>query len=175
MILDRLECAPLYTAFGLRIAAALDYLARVDFARLPDGRHELDGDRLYAIVQRYRTKPAAEARWEAHRQYVDVQYVVAGAERMGWAALHDGLEVAVPYDPAKDVVFFDARGQFFDVPAGHFVIFAPSDVHAPGLASPGRQPGDASIGPSRPRADARGSLDEVLKVVVKCRVGQVLL
>ena len=158
MILDALQRATVYSGLGPRIAAALRYLAETDCTQLADGRYELDGDRLYAIVQRYRTKPAAEARWEAHRQYVDVQYVAAGVERMGWAALHDGLEVAAPYDPAKDVVFFDARGQFFDVPAGNFVIFAPSDVHAPGLtASPGDEPGDAC-------------LDEVLKVVVKCRV-----
>jgi biofilm protein TabA len=151
MILDRVECALLYFGLGPQIAAALKYLAQTDFSRVPNGRQELDGDRLLAIVQRYRTKPAADARWEAHRQYIDVQYVAAGVERMGWFALHDGLKVATPYDPAKDVIFFDAQGQFFDVPAGHFVIFAPSDAHAPGLQ------GD-------------GDVDEVLKVVVKCRV-----
>jgi biofilm protein TabA len=151
MILDRLEHAPLYSGLGPHLAAALKYLAQTDFAPLPDGRYELDGDRLYAIVQRYRTKPVAEARWEAHRRYVDVQHVVAGVERMGWTALRDGWKAAVPYDPAKDVLFFDAQGQFFDVPAGHFVIFAPRDVHAPGL-------------------QADGDIDDVLKVVVKCRV-----
>lgn len=173
MIVDVLQRARFYEGLEPRIAAALKYLTETDFAGMPDGRHKLDGDRLFAIVQRYRPRPAADARWEAHRQYVDVQYVAAGVERMGWTALHDGLKVAVPYDPAKDVVFFDARGQFFDVPAGHFVVFGPGDVHAPGLAataSPGRQLGDASARVPHSPADAGGSLDEVLKVVVKCRL-----
>ena len=165
MIVDHIEHAALYYSLGPRIAAALTYLAQTDFSLLPDGRCELDGDRLFAIVQRYRTKPAADARWEAHRQYVDVQYVAAGVERMGWAALYDGMTLAVPYDPVKDVVFFDAAGQFFDVPAGRFVIFAPHDVHAPGL-----RPEGGSLGPSARQAETGRSIDEIVKVVVKCRV-----
>ena len=153
MIVDRLENADVYRGLDTRIAAALDWLRRTDVSSLADGKHVLDGERLFAIVQRYRPKPAAEARWEAHRLYTDVQYLAAGAERMGWAPLSEALPVTQPYDPQKDVVFFDARGELLTVCQGQFTIFFPRDVHAPGLA------GEVASG------------EEVVKVVVKCRVG----
>jgi len=153
MILDRLQNASLYRGLGARIAAALDYLCAGDFTRLLPGRHELDGDRLFAIVQRYRTKPLVDAVWEAHRRYLDVQYVAEGIERMGYVPLDARLAIKQPYDAGKDVVLFDAWGDLFEVAAGSFAIFAPQDVHAPGLVA----------GPSAVPA-------EVLKVVIKCQV-----
>jgi len=153
MILDRLENASMYRGLGARIAAALDYLCGVEAARLSPGRYELDGDRLVAIVQRYRTKPLVEAVWEAHRRYFDVQYVAEGIERMGYVALDARLAIRQPYDAGRDVVFFDAWGDLFEVAAGSFAVFAPRDVHAPGLVA----------GPS-------GEPAEVLKVVVKCQI-----
>ncbi|MHB1035641.1 MAG: YhcH/YjgK/YiaL family protein [Pirellulales bacterium] len=152
MILDRLENACLYRRLGARIAAAFDYLCATDFRQLLDGRYELDGDRLFAMVQRYVTRPPSAAKWEAHRQYVDVQYVVEGVERIGYAPLVDGLPVVEAYDAAKDLAFFDAGGDLVTVRAGSFAIFTPQDLHAPGLAA-------ESSGPA-----------EVRKVVVKCRV-----
>jgi YhcH/YjgK/YiaL family protein len=153
MILDRLENAGIYRPMGAEIALALDYLQRTDFSQMPIGRHEVDGDRVYAILQRYRPKPPAEAVWEAHRKYIDVQYVAAGVERMGYVPLGDGLSVRRVYDAEKDAILFDAEGQFFDLSAGGFAVFAPHDVHAPGLA-----------------ADLPDNPAEVCKVVVKCRV-----
>jgi YhcH/YjgK/YiaL family protein len=155
MILDRLENVGLYRPLGANIALALDYLCRTDFSQMPVGRHEVDGDRVWAVVQRYRPKPPAQAVWEAHRQYVDVQYVAAGTERMGYVPLSDGLSVRQPYDAEKDVILFDADGQFFNLSAGDFAIFTPHDVHAPSLA------------PGLPADSA-----EVCKVVMKCRVEQ---
>jgi len=153
MILDRIENAMMYRSVGARVSAALNYLRRTDFSSLPEGRHELDGDRLFAIVQRYPTKPPEEARWEAHRKYLDVQYVVEGVERMGYAPLAPEMPIQQAYDPAKDLVFFSTAGDLFEVGAGGFAIFAPQDVHAPGLAA-----GDPPVP------------GEVLKVVIKCRL-----
>ena len=153
MILDRIENAMTYRSVGPRVSAALNYLRRTDFSKLSEGRHELEGDRLFAIVQRYRTKPLREARWEAHRKYLDVQYVVEGIERMGYLSRADELPVRGPYDPEKDLVFYDVRGDLFEVNAGGFAIFGPQDIHAPGLAA-----GDPPVA------------GEVLKVVMKCRL-----
>ena len=151
MILDRLENAGLYCSMSPNIAAALEYLRRTDFSQVPVGRHEVDGDRVFAIVQRYRPKPLTEILWEAHRRYADIQYVSAGQERIGYTPLHDGLSVRQPYDAEKDIVFFNTDGQLSVLSADDFAIYMPTDVHAPCLAT------DA--------ADA-----EVCKVVMKCRV-----
>lgn len=134
MIVDRLENAKLYTGLGHRIADALDYLAHTDLASLPDGKHPIDGDRLYVAVQRYQTKPPAEARWEFHRQYLDVQFVAAGAEAIGYAPWNDNLPIVQPYDPDKDLGFVAADGPLLPLTAGTFAIFAPQEIHAPCLA-----------------------------------------
>lgn len=153
MILDRLENVGLYSGLSAEIAVALDYLRRTDFSEVADGRYEIDGDRVYAIVMRYTPKPVAEAAWEAHRKYLDVQYMVAGNERMGYAPLNGGLPARQAYDGDKDYILYDAQGDLFEVSAGSFAIFGPQDVHAPSLAS------------------GLGELaGEVRKVVVKCRV-----
>jgi biofilm protein TabA len=153
MILDRLENAGIYHPLGEKLKLALDYLCRTDLANTPDGRYPLDGDEVYAIVQRYRPKPVAAAQWEAHRVYTDVQYVVEGIEKMGYAPLTTELSICQPYNPEKDVVFYNAQGLFFDVGAGSFAVFSPYDVHSPGLA------------PSQTPVSR-----DVCKVVVKCRM-----
>lgn len=113
---------------GLR--EALDWLRATNVDALSTGRHNIDGDRLYALVQEYTTRTAGECRWEAHRMYADVQYVVSGVEQMGVANVADAREVE-PYDAARDVAFFEPGERYITVRAGMFAIFTPDDVHAP--------------------------------------------
>jgi biofilm protein TabA len=170
MILDRLDNADLYGGLGTNIAAALDYLRRTDFSQMPVGRHEVDGDRVFAIVQRYRPKPLEQIVWEAHRKYIDVQFVAAGTERMGYVPLGDGLQVRSPYDAEKDAILFDAEGQLLTLSAGEFAVFFPCDVHAPGLATEtaddSTQKGTVPFLPSQKSGQSPA---EVCKVVMKCR------
>jgi YhcH/YjgK/YiaL family protein len=151
MILDRLENADAHTTLGPEVAVAFAYLRRTDFSKLANGRYDIDGDRVYAIVQRYVPKPLKEAKWEAHQKYLDVQYMASGSERMGCAPLRAGLPIERPYDPKGDAALYRVDGKLFVVPQGSFAIFAPEDIHSPGLAL--ENPGG-----------------EVCKVVVKCRL-----
>jgi len=151
MIFDQLDQLRDYGKLSHGIPAAIDYLLHTDFTQVSEGRYELDGERLVAIVQRYQTKPMAEARWEAHRRFIDVQYVLEGEEQMGHLLCRPGLTVEQPYDESKDVVFYKGQGTFFRMMEGDTAIFLPQDAHAPGLAV-----NDKPI--------------EVRKVVVKCRV-----
>jgi biofilm protein TabA len=150
MIIDRIENRVFYRHLGSRIGEALEYLAVTDFINLPDGKYELDGQRMFAIVQRYRPKPPAQIVWESHRNYIDVQYMAAGTERLGYVPLSARIAVKQAYDPQRDIAFYDTHGDLFTISQGCFVIFAPQDIHAPGLA----------VEPSN-------SGEEVLKVVVK--------
>jgi biofilm protein TabA len=138
MILDTLEHAGQYEALGTGIALGLAYVQTFDPAT-PDGRYELDGDDLFALVQSYGTAPATEKRFEAHRRYVDIQYVAHGSERVLHARAA-GLEVQVPYSEAKDVELFvdpPASSSFLLQP-GEFAIFFPWDAHKPGCMAGGR-------------------------------------
>jgi YhcH/YjgK/YiaL family protein len=90
-------------------------------------RHDLDGDRLFALVQEYTTRAAEQCVWEAHRRYIDVQFMAVGAERMGYAPLATMRE-REPYDAARDVAFFEPGTEFVTIQEGMFAIFGPEDV-----------------------------------------------
>ncbi len=77
------------------------------------------------------------ARLEAHRKYIDVQFLVAGSEEIGWRPLGECRELTEPYDEARDVLFHGDRPLvWIELPVGKFMIFYPEDAHAP-LASTG--------------------------------------
>jgi uncharacterized protein, YhcH/YjgK/YiaL family len=138
MILDALEnvnsdSASIYGSLPRTLVAALDFLRASDLAALPLGKTAIDGERLFALTQEYEPKPAGLLKFEAHRRYWDVQYVVRGIERMGWNTLAR-MTVIEPHDAERDVAFFRGEGDYFRVPAGTFAIFSPQDVHMPGVA-----------------------------------------
>jgi YhcH/YjgK/YiaL family protein len=140
MIIDRLEKASLYQGVHKRLAMAFDYLQKTDLEKVEPGTREIDGRKVYVMVQQYETKPMEKGRWEAHRKYIDVQYVHRGAERFGYANVLD-LKPG-NYDEAKDFLSLEGegRGDFFLVRQGTFVILFPQDGHMPGMAVSTPQP-----------------------------------
>ena len=152
MILDSLaqcaDTAPLHPLFP----AAFDYLKRFD-PNTPDGKYEIEGKRLYAVVQRYETAPEETKTWESHQVYADIQYVVSGREKILYAPVGE-LDSTGPYNPEKDVEKYDGtrvqNPTAMLVPAGYFAVYLPQDGHKPGCAVEGPEP--------------------VVKVVLKIRV-----
>ncbi len=139
MIIDTLKNSALYQGLGPRIAAGLNYLKSTDFSRLEPGKYEIDGQRLFAMVQGYTSKPRHEGKWEAHRKYIDIQFIVRGVESMGYANL-DALTVSQPYNDKDDYLLLEGSGDFLTAGAGTFILFAPQDAHMPGLALTTPQP-----------------------------------
>ena len=151
MILDRLENSARIAALHPAFPAAFAWLAAFD-PSTPDGRVEVDEAGTVAIIQRYRTAPATEKKWETHRIHGDIQVLFAGCERIGYHP-RAGLEVKVPYDSAKDAEFYHppaSSSSVLEFPAGTFAVFFPEDGHQPGVMT--HEPAD------------------VLKVVVKFRI-----
>jgi len=133
MITDLLSRSTIYAGLSAGIAQAFDFVRRDDLAALPPGTYEIDGRRVYALVQDYQSKPADAGRWEAHRRYIDLQYVVSGREQFGFAAT--GRMPAAEYDEAKDIERPQGNGVFLDLRAGEFVLVWPGEVHMPGMAA----------------------------------------
>lgn len=155
MIKDRVEHAMAYAPLGAGIARALKYIKETDFDRVEPGRYELEGRNVFAIVQRYQTKPLTQARWEAHRQHIDVQFIARGTERMGHLSLAAKPELVTPYDEANDIAFYKGGTDLLTFVAGDFAVFTPQDIHAPCLDVQSQQ-----------------AANEVFKVVVKIRVNE---
>ena len=138
MIIDDMKNAGFYASLSKRISKALDYLRENDFVGISPGRYEIDGDKIFSMVMEYETKSEEESVWEAHKKYIDVQYIVRGSEKMGYADTGT-LAVREQYDERRDCMFLEGNGGFLVCRQGTFVIFAPWDAHMPGLSVDGTQ------------------------------------
>ena len=132
MIFDAIENAEVYYGLGEKFKRAFEFIKSTDLKSLKDGKIEIDGDNVFAIAQKYKTKDSDDGIWEAHRKYIDIQYMISGAENMGFV-LADYLEISDKYNEADDVEILKGLGDFVQVNEGEFVIFFPDDAHMPGL------------------------------------------
>jgi YhcH/YjgK/YiaL family protein len=134
MILETLANASPYEELHTSFNRAFAWLASYDPATA-DGRYEIDGPALVAIVQRYATAPADEKKWETHRLHGDIQYMVKGSELIGYGKREE-LAVRTPYNLEKDAEFYespDGPSSLFILSAGSFAVFHPQDAHQPGV------------------------------------------
>jgi len=132
--INRKEFAVSYFKQKERWDKAFAFLKENDLTKMELKRYDIDGNNLYAPVSEYISKDDTAARYEAHRNYIDIQYVVSGRELIGIAPLSDIKDILVPYDAATDVEFMTVS-QIRNVPAtsDRFFIFFPDDIHRPGL------------------------------------------
>ncbi|MBN2153165.1 MAG: YhcH/YjgK/YiaL family protein [Candidatus Lokiarchaeota archaeon] len=87
------------------------------------------------IVQSYEPKGLGDARFENHHKFVDVQYVVSGAEVVYWTKARRGPVTSL-YSEEKDVEFFEmvdpaANSTGLLLEAGMFAVLWPGDWHLP--------------------------------------------
>ncbi len=138
MIVDRFDHSALYQAVHPLLAAGFAFLKRPDLEQLPPGKVTIDGERLFAIVSDDEGRGREQSLLEAHRRYLDIQYIVSGTDHIGWLPTSDCERVQTEYDPQRDVAFYyDRPATWLVLPQGNFAIFLPQDAHAP-LAGTGR-------------------------------------
>lgn len=120
--------------FAPGIVKALEYLEGKDFTAMEIGKYEIDGKNLYALVQEYQTAPKADKKAEAHVKYIDVQFIAAGVESLGFAPL--GSEHVVKEDKLaeKDGIYYSTVVNESEIilKSGEYAVFFPEDVHRPG-------------------------------------------
>jgi biofilm protein TabA len=130
MITGNLKDAEKYSFLGKRIAEAFTAASELFYHTPEVGCHEIDGRNLYANVQKYVTVPFDTANWEAHREYLDLQVVVSGHEKMGYAHI-DKLQPVTDYDESKDYQMLSGNGSQISLSAGDFMLLYPEDAHMP--------------------------------------------
>ena len=152
MIIDRLENCDTYCGTWANLRKAFEFLKGFDAENAACGRYEIDGDRVYAMVLKSDTAPAVERKMEAHRRYIDIQYIAKGTEVIGYAPLA-GLPVEQEYDSEKDIMLVTSKqDSMLRVDAGMFILLYPQDGHRPGCMA------------DKPQS--------VMKVVVKVSMGK---
>ncbi len=130
---------------------AFSYLKETDLAALKPGKHLIDGENVFATVSEGPTKDLVQTKWEAHKKYLDIHYVIEGKEKIGIAPV-SSASVLQEYDSAKDIAFYTSKGKYFQSSPGTFFIAFPTDAHRPGVKAKG--------------------YDKIKKIVIKIRVSE---
>ena len=131
MVADILQHSHQYHLLNRGIGHALAWLQRTDLDALPLGKHIIDGDELFVIIQEYNTLDTEHEKMEAHKKYIDVQYMILGEELVG-LAFYNGQQPGKAYSEEDDYMLFDEAPSYFaKLSAGSFMIFYPTDLHMP--------------------------------------------
>lgn len=138
MIYDSLKHMESYRGIHPSVYRGLELLRDTDFSTWEDGRHEIDGDDLFLLLQSYDTSPSNDTP-EAHRKYVDIQILLSGTEQIGVAPLEDMTE-EVEGHPDRDIWFYHGPVQGMLLTGDRFLALFPGDAHAPGMAVDGPVP-----------------------------------
>ena len=153
MFIGTIEAAAAHAAYPEAIQRALSYLRSHDFTKMEDGTYPIEGEKMFAKLQRYETRLLESCRPETHQKYIDIQYVVEGEEYLGWCPFSPDLRAASDYDGEADVTFYERLvpdSNIILLP-GSFAVLYPEDVH-------------------RPCCAVEGEVSAVTKVVVKVSV-----
>ena len=134
MIFDTLKNVDNYQGLG-RVYDALKFLSETDFSKIELGRYELDGDNIFYMVQSYDTDPDKRIS-EAHKKYIDIQYMVEGEEIIGVADISEDKELTEAKEE-NDVWFYNCKTEPLVLSAGKYMVLYPNDLHCPGVATNG--------------------------------------
>ena len=115
-----------------KLTEALDYIQNLDKSTLTPGKHEVNDEFFYNYME-YEAKEPTDSIYEAHKNYVDIQYIVEGQERVD-VSFEEYMELDTPYDAEKDIMFFKNPTESFSriLGADEYIIVLPHELHKPG-------------------------------------------
>lgn len=128
MVYDKIDNIETYKGLSEDIYEGLKFLKNAT-PDLACGVHEIN-PRVKAIVSEYETKLVNENGYEAHRKFIDIQYLLKGEEKNCCLPI-EKLKETKPYNEEIDAAFYKA-----DIPVrelilgdGCFSIYYPQDGH----------------------------------------------
>ena len=135
MIKNSLKYTKNYYNLSSKIEEALKYLENNNLKNFANGKYEILGDDIYVNIQDYQTKPLSEGKWEAHRKYIDIQFMIEGEEKIGVGEIQN-FKTFEEYDEVRDVEFLttNAHAQFIQMNKSDYLILYPYDVHMPQIS-----------------------------------------
>ncbi len=117
--------------FNDRFKKAFDFLLTENLEALPLGKTVITDD-IFIMKDTYKTINLGESFWEAHEEYIDIQYMLKGSEKQAYAPLSSLTEVM--YSPEKDMKLLKGKVQSFCMlNEGDFIVYFPEDGHMPSL------------------------------------------
>ena len=150
MIYDTLKNIAAYKGISVHMDRAIDFILGADFDSLSADRFEVDGSNVFGFIQEPTLRSPAEAQFEAHRKYADIQIALTDGEIMNILPL-ERVEKWEDFNTEKDIGFscVEEKGVSLPLNAGEFMILFPQDAHMPCL---------------------KGCAEKTRKVVIKVKV-----
>jgi biofilm protein TabA len=120
-------------ALPAAIVKGLKYLKDTDFSKVAVGKYEIDGDKIFALVQEQQTEPKPERKAEAHVRMIDIQFVIDGTEMIGFGLPNAANVVLEDLLEQKDNIFYKNVQDEMELllTPGTYAIFFPEEVHRP--------------------------------------------
>lgn len=134
MIFSKLTAKDPLTAYPKAIRQALEFIQKTDWKTIENGKHPIDGDKMFANVMDMTTRPFEGSHPEIHEKYIDLMYWPEGGEKIG-VAPYLGVEPILESRPENDIAFLaSVDGEsVLTATEGCFGVFFPWDAHRPGL------------------------------------------
>ena len=138
MVYDKIDNIETYKGLSEDIYAGLKFLQQAQ-PDIENGVHVINPS-VKAIVSEYETKAVNENGYEAHRKFIDIQYLLKGREKNCCLPV-EKLKETKAYSEEKDAAFYEAEdpAQELMLGDGYFAIYWPQDGHMPCLSADGAE------------------------------------
>ncbi len=117
------------------IEEALNYLKNITVTKEDAGKTFVVDDDFYYLVKASATKDLKDCKFESHKKYIDIQYIVDGHESFGLLDVCH-LTANTEYNGDKDIMYYEKPNTDYSVAtlsSGDFITFYPHDGHMPGI------------------------------------------
>ena len=132
MIFDKIENLSRYSLLDKNFNKIIEFISKKNLNDIEDGKYIIEEENLYVNIETYNTKREQEGKLEAHRKYIDLQYIIKGQERFAICDIQDIEKVIEEYNSERDIIFFASKAkQFIEARSGEFLIFDENCVHMP--------------------------------------------
>jgi len=128
MIVDDLKNFETYVKINEKFKTVSDFMKNNDLKNMKSGSYDIVNRDIYVNIDEYETK--TDSIPEAHRNYIDIQIVLKGHEKIGYADFSK-VKTEIEYNSDRDIEFLKADCEYLKAYDGRFFIFFPQDIHHP--------------------------------------------
>jgi biofilm protein TabA len=133
MIFDKIENINLYAGINAHFKDAIAWLQDTDLTNISKGKHVINGEELFALVNQYHTKEESQCIAESHKKYIDLQYMFHGSEKIAFSMLFN-QKATNEYNPVTDALFYIPENMnYLILQENCFAVFFPVDIHMPSI------------------------------------------
>lgn len=110
------------------VLKCFEYAKNHDLLAYETGSHEIDGDNLFVNIVEYETTTPENRLWEAHRQYLDLHFMLRGPEQIDVNFI-DNMEQKEFVEKDDFLPLEGEKNSHVVLTEGDFLLCYPKDAH----------------------------------------------